>query len=98
MRAGTIVAVALGLLVLGRWAHDKPAFNLQTVAGGGFVIIVVTMLDGGRTEKIAKGIAWIILATVALGAESPLTGIARLAGEKTTGKIPPGKPAGGPHG
>jgi hypothetical protein len=93
MRAGAVVAVALGLLVLGRWAHGKPALNVQTVVGGAFVVLVIAMLDSGKTEEIARGIAWIILAVVALSKDSPLTSIATAANAKLTAKT--SQPAGG---
>ena len=85
MRATYLVAVAFALLVIGRWAHDKPALNIQTVAGGAFVIVVIALLDGGATEEIARGLAWLILAVVILSDSSPLTAIANLA-TKATGK------------
>ena len=86
MRASYITALAVLLLVAGRWAHDKPALNVQTVVGGVFVIMVIAALDGGATEEIAKGMAWLILAAVALSADSPLTAIAAAATAKATGK------------
>jgi hypothetical protein len=85
VKASVVAALALGLLVLGRWAHDKPALNVQTVVGGAFVILVIAMLDTGRTEEIAQGIAWILLAVIALSKESPLTAIAAAASTKITG-------------
>lgn len=84
MRASYVVFAALALLVIGRWAHNKPALNVQTVVGGAFVIIVIAMLDGGKTEEIAKGIAWILLAVAALNPDSPLTAIASAEAAKTT--------------
>jgi hypothetical protein len=83
MRASYVVAAALALLVVGRWAHGKPALNVQTVAGAVFVIIVVALLDNGSTEEIAKGIAWILLAVAALNPDSPLTAIADAVNGKT---------------
>jgi hypothetical protein len=85
VRASYLAAAAFLLLIAGRWAHDKPALNIQTVAGGAFVIIVIAALDNGATEEIAKGIAWLLLAAVALSADSPLTAIAAAATAKATG-------------
>jgi hypothetical protein len=76
MRATFIVFIAFALLIIGRWAHDKPALNVQTVVGGAFAIIVIAMLDNESTGEIASGLAWLILAVVILNKDSPLTGIA----------------------
>lgn len=86
MRASYVTALAFLLLIAGRWANNKPALNVQTVVGGSFVIIVIAALDGGATEDIAKGAAWLILAAVALSADSPLKAIAASAAGKATGK------------
>jgi hypothetical protein len=85
LRAATITAAALGLLIIGRWAHGKPAFNVQTVVGGAFVVLVIAALDGGATEDIARGMAWLLLAVVILSANSPLTGIAAAINAKASG-------------
>lgn len=78
MRASYIMAAALLLLIIGRWAHGKPAFDLQTVTGGAFLIIVVSFLDNTETHRIAMGIALIVLAAVALNPDSPVTAIANV--------------------
>lgn len=78
------MALAVGALVLGRWAHGKPALNTGTVVGGAFAIIVIAALDGGQTEDIAKGFAWIFLAVVLLSNDSPLTAISKLATTTTS--------------
>ena len=78
MRPSYIMALALLLLVIGRWAHGKSAFNLQTIAGGAFVIVVVAFLDNTETHRIAMGIALIVLAAVALNPDSPVTAIANV--------------------
>jgi hypothetical protein len=83
MRASYVAALALALLVIGRWAHGKPAFSVQTVAGGVFVVIVIALLDNGSTEEIAKGIAWILVAVAALNPDSPITSIADAINGKT---------------
>ena len=96
MRASVVTVLALGLMVLGRWAHDKPALNIQTVAGGAFVIIVIAALDHGASEEAARGIAWILLAVAALSPDSPLTALAQAANRKASGKAPDGNQRGGP--
>jgi len=88
VKATYVAGLALLLLVAGRWAHGQPALNTQTVTGGAFVLLVLAALDGGRTEDIARGMAWILLAVVALSNNSPLTAIARAANGKVTGKAP----------
>lgn len=80
------MALAFGALVVGRWAHNKPALNAETVVGGAFAIIVIAALDGGQTEDIARGFAWIFLAVVLLGTDSPLNAIQKLSTTKSTGK------------
>jgi hypothetical protein len=95
VRASYVTALALGLLVLGRWAHDKPALNVQTVAGGAFAVIVIAALDGGKTQEIARGLAWLLLAAAALSPDSPLTAIARAANARAAGTT---APAGGTRG
>ena len=88
MRASYVTALAFLLLVIGRWAHAKPALNAETVVGGAFVVIVIAAMDAGRTEEIAKGMAWLILAVVALGPDSPLTALSNVANgvkDKATG-------------
>ena len=89
MRAAYVAALALLLLVAGRWAHGQPAFTVQTVAGSVFVLLVIAGLDHGTTEPVAKGIAWILLAVVALSKNSPVTAIAKLINSKAAGQQPP---------
>lgn len=86
MRASYIMAAAVLLHIVGRWANNEKAVNLQTVAGGAFVILFIAALDHGATEDIAKGIALIFLAVVILAPDSPLTGIARAINDKRTNK------------
>ena len=95
MRAAYVAALAFLLLIAGRWAHSKPAFTVATVAGSVFIIAVIAALDGGRTESIAKGLAWILLAVVALNKDSPVTAIAKLINSKAAAAAQP-KNATGP--
>ena len=78
MRAAYVTALAYLLLVAGRWAHGQPAFSVASVAGAVLVILVIAALDQGATEPVAKGLAWILLAVVALSPNSPVTAIAKL--------------------
>lgn len=61
MRASSVMTIAVVLYVISRWAHNKPALNVQVVVSGAFVILVISMLDQGQTEPIAKGLAWLFL-------------------------------------
>jgi hypothetical protein len=92
MRAAYVAVLAFLLLIVGRWAHNKPAFTVQTVAAAAFVIFVIAALDGGRTEQIAKGLAWLLLVVVALNPDSPVTAIARLINTKAAASAGGGTP------
>lgn len=76
MRATYLIAIALILLIIGRWAHNKPAFDIKTVAAAVVLLFVVALLDQGRTEPVAQGLAWLILMGVVLSPASPVTAIA----------------------
>lgn len=65
MRASMVMAVAVGLYVIGRWERDEPAVTLDGVLSGLFAILVIALLDQGRTEPIAKGFAWLFFAAAA---------------------------------
>lgn len=82
MRASHIMAVAVLAFIIGRWAHNKPAVNVQVVVGGAFAIIVVALMDQGESEPVAKGFAWLFLAVALLGPNSPLPAISKAASAK----------------
>lgn len=91
MRASYVTALAFVLLVIGRWANNKTAITLEGAVGMAFAIVVIAALDGGKTEPIAKGLAWLLLAAVVLNNDDPLNGIvkainAKQAGTKTAKK------------
>jgi hypothetical protein len=72
-----ITAIFAG--VLGRWAHNKPAVPEATgVVEVVFALLVISALDAGRTQDIARGFAWLYLTAVLLGNDSPITGLATL--------------------
>lgn len=73
MKASTVMFAAIGALVIGRWAHNKKAADPQMVIEGLFAVLVIAFLDQGKTEPIAKGFAWLFLAAVLLGKDSPVT-------------------------
>lgn len=90
MRASTFMLVAFGALILGHWANNKPTWNVKMVIEMAFALVVISLLDQGKTEPIARGFALLFLAAVLLGKNSPLTGIAKAAGIAN-----PTQPAGG---
>ena len=83
-QAGIYTAVVAGFLI-------SALGGSRTQIGGptgAFVVIVIAAMDAGRTEEIAKGMAWLILAVVALGPDSPLTALSNVANgvkDKATG-------------
>lgn len=78
MSATKIMGFAIAAGIIGRWANNKKALpsipgSLQ-VAGA---LLLVALLDGGKTEPVAKGFAWLFTAAVFLSSDSPLTGLAK---------------------
>lgn len=92
MRASHVVMVAIGVFVLGRWAHNKPAITIGTVASAFILVVTIGLLDNGATEEIAKGFAWIILAVAILSPNSPIGPVGNLVGSKLANQ--PLKPGG----
>jgi hypothetical protein len=88
MRASSIMIFAVALALVGRWSHNKPTASVKAVIETVFAIIVVALLDQGETEGIAKGFAWLFLATVVLSNDSPLTGLAKATGTGTNNPGP----------
>jgi hypothetical protein len=68
MRAMTVMALAVLLFIIHRWATNKPAVTLPVVLSGLFAITVIALLDTGRTEEIARGFAWLFFAGAAYNA------------------------------
>lgn len=83
MKASTIMFFAIGASVFGRWTHNEPTASAKTVVQAVFAVLVIAFLDQGETEPVAKGLAWLVLASVLLGNKSPITGLANLGGAKT---------------
>lgn len=77
MNATELMALAFLLAIIGRWEH-----NQATMPGGKaiveviFALLVIAFLDQGRTQPIARGFAYIFLAAVLLGKNSPISGLA----------------------
>lgn len=72
MRATTIMLLAIGILILTHWANNEPTINPKMVIELVFALLIIAMLDQGRTEPIAQGFAWLFLAAVALSSKSLL--------------------------
>ena len=78
MSATTVMAVAIVGGIVGRWANNKPAVpGASGVVKIVFAVVLIATLDGGRTQDVARGFAWLFLAGVLLSNSSPLTGIAK---------------------
>lgn len=75
MKASHIVIFAIAAAAFGRWTHNKPAASVQLVVQATFVVLIVAFMDQGETETVAKGLAWLFLAAVMLGKDSPITGV-----------------------
>lgn len=78
MSAAKVFGAGIALGVIGRWANGKSAFpplagSLQVTGA----LILVAVMDRGRTEPVAKGLAWLFLAAVLLSDNSPITGLTR---------------------
>jgi hypothetical protein len=86
MNATTVMIVAILAAVIGRWAHDQPTASVKSVVESAFAILVIALLDSGRTEAVAKGFAWLFLAAVLLSNNSPVTGIAKIVNAQKAGK------------
>ncbi len=78
MSATKIMGFAIAAGVIGRWANNKKA--LPSAAGVLQVIgalFIVSLLDTGKTEPVAKGLAGLFAVAVFLSPDSPLTGLAK---------------------
>lgn len=89
MSATTIMLVTFGILILTHWANSEPTISVKLVVEMVFAIIVIAMLDQGRTEPIAKGFSWLFLAAVLLSSKSILSKLSSI-GSKTA--APAAKP------
>ena len=81
MSATKVFGAAIALGVVGRWANNKKA--LPGVQGTLEVIgalFLVSFMDKGKTQPVAKGLAWLFMAAVLLSDSSPLTGLAKAEG------------------
>jgi hypothetical protein len=78
MSATKVFGAAIALGVIGRWASNKKA--LPSIGGSLEVLgalFLVSVMDRGKSEPVAKGLAWLFMAAVLLSDSSPLTGLAK---------------------
>lgn len=83
MSATGVMLIAMGTGVLGRWANNEPAVpdakgTIEVI----FALLVISALDGGRTQPIARGFAYLFLVSVLLSKNSPINGLAKIANAK----------------
>jgi predicted branched-subunit amino acid permease len=69
----------------GRWTHDKPAASVKLVVEATFAVLLIAFMDQGESEPVAKGLAYLFLAAVLLGADSPISGLTSANFTKTAG-------------
>lgn len=75
------MVTAIGLGVVGRWAHGQKALPSATgTVQVLFALGLVAFLDQGRSRPIGQGLAWLFFAAVMLSDNSPVTGLAKAAG------------------
>jgi len=75
---------AVGAAVIGKWSHGQPTASVKTVVETIFAVLVVSFLDQGESEPVAKGFAWLFLAAVLLSNNSPITGLTKVTSGTTT--------------
>lgn len=93
MRASVVMFLAVLLYIVHRWATGQSAVTLPIVLSGLFVIFVIALLDQGRTEKVAKGFAWLFFIVAAYNAIPALTGLTKSAkGAAQAARKPPPAP------
>ena len=85
MSASTVMALAILMYVIARWAHNKTAVTIGGVVSGLFAIFIIALLDHGRTEQVAKGFAWLFFIVAAYNAIPPLAA-ATVQGAQSGGK------------
>lgn len=87
MSASTVMLTAIGVGILGRWANNKSAVpSGKGVVEIVFALVLISALDTGRTEPIAKGFAYLFLVSVLLGKNSPINGLAKIENATTPKK------------
>lgn len=74
MRASYVMILAVLLFILHRWATNQPAVTLPILLSGLFAIVVIGLLDNGRSAPVARGFAWLFLVVAAYKAIPAFTG------------------------
>ena len=88
MSATKVMVTAMLVGVVGRWANNKKALpDPKGLVEVLFALGLVAFLDNGRTEPVAKGLAWLFFASVMLSDNSPLTGLARFQATPAAGSV-----------
>lgn len=86
MSASQVMLLGVVLLVIAHWANNQPAVNGQMVAELAFAVLLIAVLDHGRTEPLAQGLAWLFMIAVILSKNSPLNALRRFSGAKAPAK------------
>jgi ABC-type uncharacterized transport system permease subunit len=73
MTASMVMAVAILLYIIARWSRNQTALTIGGVVSGLFAIFIIALLDQGKTEQIAKGLAWLFFIGAAYNAIPPVT-------------------------
>jgi hypothetical protein len=86
--ATKVMVGAMLAAVLGRWANNKKAIpDAKGIVEVLFALALVAFLDQGKSEPVAKGMAWLFAAAVLLGNDSPITGLARVQASSSSGQV-----------
>lgn len=84
--ATVIFFLALLSGIIGRWAHGKSLPSGKGILQIVFALVVITVMDRGQTRPIARGFAYLFLAVILLGPDSPINAFVSGTG-KATNKI-----------
>ena len=79
-----VMALAILLYIIARWARNEPAVTLPGVVSGLFAVFIIALLDQGRTEQVARGFAWLFFIVAAYNAIPPLARAATVTVKKQT--------------
>lgn len=78
MSATKVMVFAILAGVVGRWANNKKALpSIQGTLQVAGAVVLISVLDQGKSAPVARGFAWLFTAAVFLSPDSPLTGLAK---------------------